>query len=97
MDQAKQNHQPLDLPLDASQLRPYLGAGVGRMSGVDCDERAGTITPREAITVLLTVLKPLPDIDTVALTHPERLDALVDQYAAVMALRAIAGGPGAPP
>lgn len=96
MDPATHKHQMFDNPIEPGQLRPFLGAGVGRMSGVDCDERASTITPREAITVLLTLLKPLPDIDTVALTHPERLDALVDQYAAVMALRAIAGGPSAP-
>jgi hypothetical protein len=91
MEQAKPNMQMLDAPLDPCVLRPFLGAGIGRMSGVDCDERATTMTPREAITVLLTMLKPLPDIDTVALTHPERLEMLVDQHAALMALRAIAG------
>lgn len=94
MDQATTSS--LDQPIDPEALEPQLGAGMGVMSGVNCDERARSITVRQACAAVLGLLKPLPDIDTVALSRPERLPQLIDQYAAVMVLKAVCG-PGEPP
>ncbi len=95
MDQATSAH--LDRPVDPGVLEPQLGAGVGAMSRVNCDERARSLTVREACATVLGMLKPLPDIDTVALSRPDRLPALIDQYAALMVLRAISGPSDPPP
>jgi len=80
----------LDQPVNEHLLHRHLGMGKTQATGIDCDTRAITMTMREAINALLGLAKPLPDIDSVAFSQPQRIPAMVDQYAAVMVLRAVA-------
>lgn len=89
MEDAVTTHPALDRALDETTLSAFLGEGIGAVSGVNCDGRARVMTVREAIAAVLVGARPLADIDSVALTHPERLDALSDQYAARMVLQAL--------
>lgn len=83
-------HNVLDLPLPDQDLRAHLGRGQARITGLDCDSRAAQMTPRQAIASILGHLRPLPDLDVVALSKPARIEPTVDLYAAVMILEAIA-------